>query len=145
MHTESFLCLIRLLCVLCLDVNLADRALEQANLGAVVAGLDQNGFISDADDLTDDAADGGDLIAYGKVVAHVVDLFFLLLLGTDHKEIEEQTKAYQHHDSDDQRAGVALTAAEQGSNIQKVHVFILHWVIFHIYRYYSLKMQESQV
>ena len=52
-----------LLRVLCLDVNLADRALEQADLGAVMAGLDDNSFFSDADDLADDAADGGPRLA----------------------------------------------------------------------------------
>ena len=101
-----------LLRVLCLDVNLADRALEQADLGAVMAGLDDNSFFSDADDLADDAADGGDLVTYRKAVTHFIDFFFLLLLGADHKEIENSYECYHHDDGDDPLTATAFAAKQ---------------------------------
>ena len=85
-----------LLRVLCLDVNLADRALEQADLGAVMAGLDDNSFFSDADDLADDAADGGDLITYTQLISHVLKLFLLLVFGTNKEEVEYYDKNNEH-------------------------------------------------
>ena len=74
-------------CVLCLHVNTADRTLEDADLGALVGGLDYAGLFLDADDFTDDAADGSNLIANRQVVAHFVLFLLLLFLGANHKEI----------------------------------------------------------
>ena len=76
------------LCVLSLYVYACNCALEDVDLGAIVCTLDDTGLFFDADDLADDTADGGDLIAHGQVVAHGSLLSLLLLLGTDHKEIE---------------------------------------------------------
>ena len=74
--------------ILCLNVNTADRALEDADLCAVTAGLDNAGLFLDADDLTDDAADGCDLITNVEIVTHIGDLLILLFLlagGNDHE------------------------------------------------------------
>ena len=102
-----------LLCVLCLDVDLADRALEQTDLGAVVAGFDQNGFVSDADDLADDAANGGDLVANREAVTHFVNFLFLLLLGADHEEIEEHADQNDHDNGHNDLTATAALIGEQ--------------------------------
>ena len=84
--------------ILCLNVNAADRALENADLCAVAAGLDHAGLFLDADDLTDDTANGCDLVANLKIVSHCRDLLFLLLLRTDPEEIEGYENDSQHNE-----------------------------------------------
>ena len=85
-----------LFCVFCLYVNAADSTLENANLGALVRGLDYAGLFFDANDLADDAANGGDFIANSQVVAHVVLFLLLLFLGANHYKVHNQQKAAQH-------------------------------------------------
>ena len=91
--------------ILCLNVNTAYRALENADLRTVAACLDNAGLFLDADDLTDDTAYSGDLVANVEVVAHISDLLILLFLlagGDDHEN---------DHNADDKDHG------EQGKNI----------------------------
>ena len=46
------------------NVYATDRGLENADLGACLAGLDNAGLVLDADHSANDTADGGDLVAY---------------------------------------------------------------------------------
>ena len=82
-----------LFCVLCLYVNAADGGFENADLCALVRGLNYAGLFFNADDLADNTANGGDLIANCQVVAHIVLLFFLLSLGADHYKVHNDQKA----------------------------------------------------
>ena len=85
-----------LLLACCADVYAADRGLEEADLGARLAGLDRDGIVLDGDDLADDTADGGDLVADGKGITHVLRFLLLLLLRTDHQKIEDRDHRDQH-------------------------------------------------
>ena len=93
--------------VLCLDVDTADRSFENADLGALVGGLDDAGFFLDADDLADDTADGGDLVTHLKVVSHGSGLFFLLLLRANAKEVKNYEDNY-HKTHSQPHAAAAL-------------------------------------
>ena len=66
--------------VLSLNVNVAYRTLEDADLCTVAARLDNAGLFLDADDLADDTADGRDLVTDCEVVSHISDLLILLFL-----------------------------------------------------------------
>ena len=46
-----------------MNVNVTDCGLENSDLRAVVTCLDHNSFFLDTDDLTDNSANGGDLVA----------------------------------------------------------------------------------
>ena len=89
--TESALCVFRFY------VNAADSGFENADLGLVVCGFDHAGLFLDADDLTDDTADGGDLIANGQIVAHIVCLALLLFLRTNAEKVEYNEHSNDHH------------------------------------------------
>ena len=106
--------------VLCLNVYLADRALEDTDLGTCTAGLDNAGLILDAYDLTDDAADGGDLVANGEIISHVSGFLFLLLLGTDAEEIECNDHASEENKGNN---GAADISAAEKTKCCYVHVF----------------------
>ena len=85
--------------VLCLHVNAADRTLENADLGAVASGLDHAGLVLDANDLADDTANGGNLVANRERIAHFILLALLLFLGADHEEVhkyENEDKGQEH-------------------------------------------------
>lgn len=80
------------------NIYAANGTFEDANLGAIMTGLDHNGLFFDADDFADDAADGGNLISDHQLVAHLVDFFFLLLLGTYCNEIKNKEEDDNHAD-----------------------------------------------
>ena len=88
----------RLLSVLSFYVNVADSAFEYADLCSVAAGLKNESFFLYADDLSDDTADGRDLIADLKIVAHIVLFLLLLLLRPYHKEIHCHEHNKDHAD-----------------------------------------------
>ena len=90
-----------------LNVNAADSALKDADLGAVAAGNDNAGLFLDADDLADDTADGGDLVTHLKVVSHGSGLFFLLLLRANAKEVKNYEDNY-HKTHSQPHAAAAL-------------------------------------
>ena len=70
-------------------------------------GCNDAGFVFDADNLADDAADGGHLVANGQRVAHLVVLLFLLLLRTNADKIEHSHHQNQH---DNHHNGAACAA-----------------------------------
>ena len=84
--------------VLCFNVNISYSRLENPDLGSVSACFDEDGFVLDADDLTDNTSDSGDLIADLEVISHVSGLFFLFLLRLIHKEIEDNEHEHEHDD-----------------------------------------------
>ena len=88
-HNERSVVVLRVLGV---NVDVANGALENADLGTVAAGFENQSFILYADDLADDTADGSDLIADDQIVAHGVDFLFLFLLRSEHQEIENGKK-----------------------------------------------------
>ena len=86
--------------ILNVNVNVTNGALENADLGAVAAGLKHEGLVLDADDLSDNTADGGDLIANHKAVTHRSNFLFLLLLRSDHEEVEKNEHRCDHSERD---------------------------------------------
>jgi hypothetical protein len=92
--------------IFCLDVNTADRTLENADLCRVAAGLDNAGLFLDADDLADDTANRGDLVANLKIVSHVSNLLILFFLLT---EAEEHYDSQDHYHSERDYHGSAAT------------------------------------
>ena len=88
-HNERSIVVLRVLGV---NVDVANGALENADLGTVAAGFENQSFILYADDLADDATDGSDLIADDQIVAHGVDFPLLFLLRSEHQEIENGKK-----------------------------------------------------
>ena len=131
---EAFLYLICSLSVdriLSLNVNAADSALKNADLSAIAAGLDNAGLVLDADDLADDAADSGDLVANLEAVSHVSNLFLLLLLGTNAEEIENDYDNNEHTNGD--KSASELTVCESGKCKNIEHFDIPFWeLIFYI-------------
>ena len=89
-------------------VNALDSAFEDPDLGAVASGLDHAGLFLDADDLADDSANRGDLVADLKSVAHISGFLFLLLLGSVHKEVEDSDHGdYHDYRSNSLQSGVS--------------------------------------
>ena len=77
-----------------------DRSTAETDLGAVAAGLQNEGVLLDGDHAANDTADGGDLIADLQRIAHLGLFLLLLLLGPVNEQPHEQ-----HHDQDhDERA-----------------------------------------
>ena len=60
------------------------------------AGLDDDVVALDVDDLTDDAADGRDLIAHAQAFAHLSHGLLLLVLRPDQQEIEDTDHDSEH-------------------------------------------------
>ena len=81
-----------------MNVNTENRALEDTESGSFSARFDNAGFFLDADDLTDDSADGGNFIANLKVVSHLCGFLFLLLLRSDHCEIHQNCHSNEDND-----------------------------------------------
>ena len=118
--------------VLSLNVYAADSALENADLGAIAAGLDNAGLVLDANDLADDTADIGDLVANRKVVSHIGNLFLLLLLGTDAYEVENDYYRYEHTNGEKGASNVATEQA--GKSISKCNCIEHFFISFLKYR-----------
>ena len=87
-----------LLSVLRLNIDRANSGTENTDLGAVMSSLDNDSLVLDADDLTDNTADGSHLVADLKAVSHCISFLLLLFLRADHKEIENYDKDQQHYD-----------------------------------------------
>ena len=119
---EAFLYFILLLVdrVLSLYVNAADSALEDTDLGAVAAGLDNAGLVFDAYDLADNTADGGDLVANLEIVSHISNLFFLLLLRADSEEIENNYYNNEHSNGDKSASKIAAGKSGKCKNIKHI-------------------------
>ena len=78
-------------------INTADGGAEHTNLGSVVACLDQNGFILDSDDFSDNAADCGDLVTDRQGIQHILFFLFLLFLRAVKEEVKDCQKDYNHN------------------------------------------------
>ncbi len=61
---------------------------RKADLASVGAGFKYNGILTDAYHEADDSAGCNDLVANLQVAAHTLNLFLLLFLGPDQKEVE---------------------------------------------------------
>ena len=85
----------KLQCVLRFYVDVANCTLQDTDLGAILRALKHQRFLGDANDLTDNATDSGDLITDLQAIAHLLLLALLLLLRTNDKEIEEQKHCAQ--------------------------------------------------
>lgn len=95
-----------------------DRPLGQLHADAVHAGLDDDVVALDVDDLTDDAADGRDLVAFLQRIAKVLFFLLFLLLGADDHEVEHR----DHNDKDKDHAVVH-------------RIFLQFFTLFLLYRH----------
>ena len=105
--------------VLSLNVYASDRRLENADLGACAAGLDYTGLFLDADDLSDDTADGGYLVANLKVVAHVCNLLILLFLLARAEE-EDSDQCNDHYYQENSASDVSSGRSEHKQIIKHI-------------------------
>ena len=71
-------------------------ACHNADFRSVATGLDHDGLILNADDLSDDAADGCYLVSDSERVTHLRGLLLLLLLRAVHEEIEHRQHRHEH-------------------------------------------------
>ena len=86
-------------------VNRADSTLQKTDLGAGLAGFHGDGVFLHADDLANDTANGGDLIANLQRIAHGGFFLLLLLRGADNQEVEDQSKYNDHTDGKQKTCG----------------------------------------
>ena len=107
-HNERSVVVLRVLGV---NVDVANGALENADLGTVAAGFENQSFILYADDLADNAADGRDLVAHLQSISHGSSFLFLLFLGTDHQEVEYCEHDNEHDDGHQSAAAVGCTGS----------------------------------
>lgn len=90
-------------------VDALDRGAFEADAGSFLGGLKDESLFLHVHDSADDAADGGDFIADGKTVSHLLRFLFLLFLGADHEEIHDDEKKRE-----DQKAEPAAAVCRSG-------------------------------
>jgi len=83
--------------ILCANINISDSALENTDTALISACFYHTGLFLDAYYLTDNAADGGYLIADLKGVTHLCSFLLLLFLGTDNDEIHRNEHDNDHY------------------------------------------------
>ena len=105
--------------------NSLDGGTKDRELGPVVSGLDHYLVVLDDKHRSDDPADGYYLIADGKAVAHFGDLLLLLLLRSDHCEIENHDHYNEKHRH---KPGVGRVC---GSVARRRRVEVCHYCVQH--------------
>ena len=81
-----------------------DRPAFYPDLAPIRTGLDHNGVLTKGNDPADDAAAGGDFIAYLQVVAHLLRFLLPFSLGTNQDKV---------HGNDDQQKGQELDHGDE--------------------------------
>ena len=79
----------------CLDVNSHHCRLQETHFGFILACDNGDGFLANADDLTDQSAFQRDLVTDSQVVHHIVE-FLLLLLRAAPVEEDESNENDEH-------------------------------------------------
>ena len=108
-QNASFSCIHRmrfLFSVFCVNVNACNSTLEDSHCGSVTTCFYNAGFFLNAYYLSDNTADSSYLVTDLKIVSHCVGLFFLLFLGSYHKEIKSTEHESDHSKGYDTAEGI---------------------------------------